>query len=56
MAQRKSFLLRINEELYKELKRWADSELRSVNGQIEFLLKQAVDRQKKSGNAPAAGE
>lgn len=48
MAQRKPFLLRINDELYKELKRWADAEMRSVNGQIEFLLKQAVDRRRKS--------
>ncbi len=56
MAQRKPFLLRINDELYKELKRWADSELRSVNGQIEFLLKQAVDRRKKNGDADTAGE
>ena len=56
MAQRKPFLLRINDELYQELKRWADSELRSVNGQIEFLLKRAVDRHKKSRDAEAADE
>lgn len=47
MTQRKPFLLRISDELYKELKRWADSELRSVNGQIEFLLKEAVERHKR---------
>lgn len=49
MAQRKPFLLRISDELYNELKRWADAELRSVNGQIEFLLKQAVERRKRGG-------
>ena len=56
MAQRKPFLLRINDELYNELKRWADSELRSVNGQIEFVLKQAMDRRKKSGKADASDD
>jgi hypothetical protein len=56
MAQRKPFLLRINDELYKELKRWADAEMRSVNGQIEFVLKQAVARRKKSGDAEASDD
>jgi len=42
MAARKSFLLRLNEELYDELRRWATAELRSVNGQIEYLLRQAI--------------
>jgi len=46
MAQRKSFLLRINPQLYQELEGWAEQEMRSVNGQIEFLLKQAVDRRR----------
>ena len=50
MAERKPFLLRINDELYKELKRWADAEMRSVNGQIEFLLKQAVERRRKGAD------
>ena len=42
MAQRKKFLLRIPPELWEELNRWASEELRSVNGQIEFVLQQAV--------------
>jgi hypothetical protein len=46
MDARKSFLLRIDPELWKELERWAQDELRSVNGQIEFLLKQAVHKRK----------
>jgi hypothetical protein len=42
MKSRKSFLLRLNPALYDALERWAEQELRSVNGQIEFVLKQAV--------------
>jgi hypothetical protein len=54
MKTRKSFLLRIQPALYQELEAWAQQELRSVNGQIEFLLKQAVTRRKQS--ARSAGE
>lgn len=43
MADRKSFLLRIDQRLYDDIKRWADAELRSVNGQIEFILRRAAD-------------
>jgi hypothetical protein len=42
MKPRKSFLLRLDPALYEALERWAEQELRSVNGQIEFVLKQAV--------------
>jgi hypothetical protein len=42
MTQRKSFPLRLDPALYKALEGWAAQELRSVNGQIEFLLKQSV--------------
>jgi len=42
MKSRKSFLLRLNPALYDALERWAEQDLRSVNGQIEFVLKQAV--------------
>ncbi|MBD3869338.1 MAG: Arc family DNA binding domain-containing protein [Acidobacteria bacterium] len=45
MAQRKKFLLRIDPTLWEELNRWASADLRSVNGQIEFILKQAVNRE-----------
>lgn len=45
--ERKPFLLRIPPELWKELEQWAAAELRSVNGQIEFLLRQAVAKRKK---------
>jgi len=42
MGERKSFLLRIDGDLWAQLERWAQDDLRSVNGQIEFLLRQAV--------------
>ena len=45
---RKSFLLRMNPELWEEINRWAKDELRSVNGQIEFILRQAVEKRKRS--------
>lgn len=44
MSSRKSFLLRISPDLYRELEGWSQQELRSVNAQIEYLLKQAVAR------------
>ena len=42
MAERKAFLLRISPELWESLDAWAADELRSVNGQIEFVLARAV--------------
>ena len=46
---RKPFLLRIPPELWRELEQWAADELRSVNAQIEVLLRQAVVKRKKGG-------
>jgi hypothetical protein len=45
--ERKTFLLRLPPELWNELETWAADELRSVNGQIEFLLRSAVRRRKR---------
>jgi hypothetical protein len=42
MAPRKAFLLRIDPPLWDALEKWASDELRSVNGQIEFILARAV--------------
>jgi hypothetical protein len=59
MAERKSFLLRMDPALWAELEAWAQDELRSVNGQIEYLLKQAVSRRKGQtggGTAPEPPE
>jgi hypothetical protein len=52
MVERKSFLLRIDPGLWADLETWAADELRSVNGQIEYLLKQAVARRKVTGATP----
>ena len=53
MAERKSLLLRIPPELWTELSRWAAEELRSVNGQIEWVLTRAVEE--KYGRRPRRG-
>ena len=55
---RKSFLIRISPELWEELNRWAGEDLRSVNSQIEFLLRQAVEqrRKKKLAKSDTEGE
>ena len=42
MAQRKTFLLRLDPATHEALERWADAELRSLNAQIEFLLRRAL--------------
>jgi hypothetical protein len=47
--ERKAFLLRVPPDLWKELEKWAADDLRSVNAQIEFLLRQAVARRKSGG-------
>ena len=52
MAERKPFLLRIDREILDAVQRWADDDLRSLNGQIEFLLRRAlkeVGRELKKG-------
>ncbi len=54
MGQRKPFLLRIDPALWVELEAWAQAELRSVNGQIEYLLKQALQKRKRAAPPPAA--
>lgn len=46
--ERKSFLLRIDPELWLDVEAWAADELRSVNGQIEYLLRQAVQKRKRA--------
>jgi len=56
MAERKSFLLRVEGSLFEEIRRWAAAELRSVNGQIEFVLRRAVDERRRGARpAPPAG-
>ncbi len=53
MAKKKAFLLRIEPKVYNDLERWAADELRSVNGQMEFILRKALQqagRLKKSSD------
>jgi hypothetical protein len=42
MGDRKPFLLRLDPKVHEALQRWSDDELRSLNGQIEFLLRRAL--------------
>jgi hypothetical protein len=42
MAERKPFLLRIDREVLDAVQRWADDDLRSLNGQIEFMLRRIL--------------
>lgn len=44
MADKKKFLLRLDARLYDALEKWAADELRSINAQMEFVLKEAVRR------------
>lgn len=57
MSKRKAFLLRLDPLVHDALKRWADDELRSVNGQIEFLLRRALREagRLERGEGPARG-
>jgi hypothetical protein len=52
MAERKPFLLRIDPAVLEALQRWANDDLRSLNGQIEFLLRRALE---EAGRTPKAG-
>ena len=47
MADRKPFLLRIDREVLDAVQRWADDDLRSLNGQIEFLLRRMLMEEKR---------
>jgi hypothetical protein len=48
MAEKKAFILRINPDILKESEIWAGDEFRSTNGQIEYLLQQALHERKRS--------
>lgn len=47
MAERRPFLLRLDPALLDALQRWAADDLRSLNGQIEFLLRRALQEEKR---------
>jgi hypothetical protein len=52
MGERKSFLLRVDAGLWAELEAWAQDELRSLNGQIEYLLRDAIQKRRRSSTPP----
>ena len=49
MSERKPFLLRIDPRLHEALQKWSDDELRSLNGQIEFILRKALAEEGRLG-------
>ena len=55
MAEKKPFLLRVDRELLDALQRWANDDLRSVNGQIEYVLRDALKRAGRASNRAAPG-
>jgi hypothetical protein len=54
MAERKAYLLRIDPELWAEIERLAQAELRSANGQVEYLLREALAKRGIGAAAAAA--
>lgn len=48
--KKKNFMLRIDPELYDALQKWAQDEFRSVNGHVEFIIREAI---KKAGRLPS---
>ena len=56
MAAKKEFLLRIDPGLWNELQAWAADELRSVNGQIEYILRTAIMKRRGNKDTGAATE
>jgi hypothetical protein len=53
VADRKSFLLRVDPAVLEALQRWANDDLRSLNGQIEFVLRDALKRVGRDVRKPA---
>ena len=54
MGERKAYLLRIDAELWSQIERLASAELRSVNGQIEYLLREALEKRGIPSRASAS--
>ncbi len=52
MSERKAFLLRIDPQLLEAVQRWADDDLRSLNAQIEFLLRRSLQEAGRLKNSP----
>ncbi len=47
MSDKKTYVIRIDNEIYKALEKWASDDFRSVNGQIEWILSQKLKEQKR---------
>jgi hypothetical protein len=59
VAERKTFLLRLDPAVYETMQRWASDDLRSLNAQIEFVLRRALQQQGRAnsgGASPPSGE
>jgi len=56
MAEKKKFLLRIDENIYALLEKWAADELRSINAQMEFLLKDALNKSGRLKNSESSSD
>lgn len=54
MAERKAFLLRVDPALLEAMQRWASDDLRSLNAQIEFVLRRSVQQAGRGAAAPPA--
>ncbi len=52
MSKRKSFVLRIDPETFKEIEKWADDEFRSVNGQLEWIISKSLKEAKRLPKKP----
>jgi hypothetical protein len=55
VSERKAILLRLDPRVHDALRRWADDELRSVNAQLEYVLRQALARAGRLPPAPPSG-
>ncbi|KAB2925140.1 MAG: hypothetical protein F9K22_04410 [Bacteroidetes bacterium] len=56
MSEKKKYLLRLDDDLYRALEKWAADDLRSVNAQLEFVLKEAVKKAGRWKSAPDTKE
>jgi hypothetical protein len=56
MAERKAFLVRLDPSVHEALQRWADADLRSLNAQIEFLLRKALQENHRLREKDAGAE
>lgn len=54
--EKKSFLLRLDSELHRAIEQWAADEFRSVNGQIEFILREALRKSGRIKSPPKASD